>query len=128
MQAAAAEASVDRATTTYRDRLRKLTLSDQTYLDAVLREGGAGASGELDPREASLVRIAAMIAIDAPANALDWAVSSAMAEGASPDEVVDVLIATAPVIGTARVVSAAQKLGLGMGYDVDADIEGLGAR
>jgi 4-carboxymuconolactone decarboxylase len=120
---------VERSSTTYRDRLRKLTLSDQTYLDAVLHQGSsAGPSGELDPREASLVRIAAMIAIDAPANALGWAVSSAMAEGASPDVVVDVLIATAPVIGTARVVSAAQKLGLGMGYDVDADIEGLGPR
>ena len=35
------------------------------------------------------------------------------------------LVAMAPLIGTARVVCAAPKLGLALGYDIDADIEGL---
>ena len=41
------------------------------------------------------------------------------------DEIVELLVAMAPLIGTARVVRAAPKLGLALGYDVEADIEGL---
>ncbi|MGO8957204.1 MAG: carboxymuconolactone decarboxylase family protein [Streptosporangiaceae bacterium] len=60
----------------------------------------------LDPRELMLVRLAALIAVDAPpasylANA---AVSADM--GVNADDVQGVMIGVAPVVGTARVVSA----------------------
>jgi 4-carboxymuconolactone decarboxylase len=43
--------------------------------------------------------------------------------GASYDEIVGTLIAVMPIVGVARVVSAAPKLGLALGYDVSAALE-----
>ena len=54
-----------------------------------------------------------------------WATSAALGAGVTSDEIVELLVAMAPLIGSARVVCAAPKLGLALGYDVDADIEGL---
>ena len=50
----------------------------------------------------------------------------AQAAGASVDEVVGSLIAVAPIVGLARVVSAAPVLALAIGYDVDAALEASG--
>jgi hypothetical protein len=41
------------------------------------------------------------------------------------DEIVELLVAMAPLIGSARVVCAAPKLALALGYDVEGDIEGV---
>ena len=43
------------------------------------------------------------------------------------DEIVGTLIAVAPTVGTARVVSAAPELALALGYDVEAAFEGAEA-
>jgi 4-carboxymuconolactone decarboxylase len=43
--------------------------------------------------------------------------------GASYDEIVGTLIAVMPIVGVARVVSAAPNLGLALGYDVSAALE-----
>jgi len=60
----------------------------------------------LPPRELMLVRLAALIAVDAPpASYLANAVAAAES-GISTDDVQGVMIAVAPVVGTARVVSA----------------------
>ena len=40
------------------------------------------------------------------------------------DEIVGTLIAVAPTVGIARVVSAAPELALALGYDVEAAFEG----
>ena len=110
-----------------RDQLRRLALHDPTYLDAVLSgipgPGGAG----LDARGRTLGRLATLFALDGSVSTYGWATSAALAAGVTSDEIVDLLIATAPLLGSARVVTAAPKLGLALGYDVDADIEGLGA-
>jgi alkylhydroperoxidase/carboxymuconolactone decarboxylase family protein YurZ len=74
-----------------------------------------------------LARLAALFALDGAVSTYGWATSDALAAGATSDELVDLLIALAPLIGTARVVTAAPKLGLALGYDVEADIEGLDA-
>ena len=42
------------------------------------------------------------------------------------DEIVGTLIAVAPVIGLARVVSDAPELALALGYDVEAALEAQG--
>ena len=41
------------------------------------------------------------------------------------DEIVGTLIAVAPIVGTARVVSAAPELALALGYDIEAALEGV---
>lgn len=111
--------------TSQRDSLRRLSLHDQGYLDGVLRTSDGAVPADLDPRSCSLGRMAALFAMDAPESSYGWATSAALAAGVSSDELVELLIALAPVIGSARVVSAAPKLGLALGYDVEADIEGL---
>ena len=73
----------------------------------------------------SLARLAAHVALDASAHAYVRAAEVAVRSGASPDEMVGVLFAVAPVVGIARVVSAAPKLASAMGFDVDRAIEYL---
>ena len=43
--------------------------------------------------------------------------------GATEEELVEILIAAAPTVGTALVVAAAPKLALAIGYDVEAALE-----
>ena len=43
--------------------------------------------------------------------------------GETLDEIVGALIAVAPIVGSAKVVSAARAISLAIGYDVDADLE-----
>jgi len=47
----------------------------------------------------------------------------ALASGATVDEIVGVLIAVAPTVGLARVVSAAPEVAVAIGYDIDAALE-----
>jgi 4-carboxymuconolactone decarboxylase len=110
------------------DSIRRLSLHDQSYLDGVRSGAGRGAEGaSLDARGCSLGRMAALFALDASETSYGWAASSALASGVTAEELVDLLMALAPVIGSARVVAAAPKLGLALGYDVEADIESFDA-
>lgn len=113
--------------TSQRDHLRRLSLHDTGYLDAVI-SATPGATGRprLDARGCGLGRLATLFALDGAVSTYGWATSAALAAGVTSDEIVELLIAMAPLIGSARVVSAAPKLGLALGYDVEADIEGLG--
>jgi hypothetical protein len=112
--------------TSQRDQLRRLSLHDAGYLDAVISATpGATERTRLDARGCGLGRLAALFALDGAVSTYGWATSAALAAGVTSDEIVELLIAMAPLIGSARVVSAAPKLGLALGYDVEADIEGL---
>ena len=116
----------------YTDRLRRLAMSDRRSIDEVLgcRDGPveAGlASVDLDARTVALVHVAALVAVDGPNAAFDDAVAVAIAAGATPDDLVDTMIAVGPTIGSARLVSAAPKLAIALGYDVGAGLEALDA-
>jgi alkylhydroperoxidase/carboxymuconolactone decarboxylase family protein YurZ len=108
----------------YKETLRRLALSDERFMEAELKMGldTVQVSG-LDPKTHALVRLAAALAIDAAPSSYQSAVEPALAAGASIDEIVGTLIAVAPTIGLARVVSAAPELALALGYDVDHAIE-----
>jgi 4-carboxymuconolactone decarboxylase len=104
--------------------LRKLALRDDRYIDALLSDDRASVSvSGIDPRALALLRIAALIAIDAAPPSYMSAVEAGLDAGASYDEVVGTLIAVMPIVGVARVVSAAPNLGLALGYDVSAALE-----
>jgi 4-carboxymuconolactone decarboxylase len=113
--------------TSQRDQLRRLSLHDPGYLDAILSATAAGddARERLDPRGRALGRLATLFALDGSVSTYGWATSAALGAGVTSDEIVELLVILAPLIGTARVVCAAPKLGLALGYDVEADIEGL---
>ncbi len=67
-------------------------------------------STDLDPRSLMLVRIAALVAVDAPPGSYVLNLGAAGELGLTADDVVDVLAGVAPIVGTTRIVSALGKL------------------
>src|SRR5580698_9991713 len=88
------KADVDDAT---RHVLAGLSLGDLDVLDemADARRLEQQKSG-LDPRTFSLVKIAALIAVDAPPASYLWQVGAALDAGAAPRDILGVLTAIAP--------------------------------
>ncbi len=108
----------------YKLTLRKLALRDDRYIDALLSEECANATlAGIDRRSHALLRIAALIAVDAAPPSFMSAVEAGLDAGATYDEIVGTLIAVIPIVGVARVVSAAPNLALALGYDVSEALE-----
>lgn len=106
------------------ETLQVLAEGDLSVLDTLthMTEGSFEASG-LDPESFMLVRLAALATLDAaPAS---WLVNIKIGgeAGLTPERMVGTLIAVAPVIGTARVVSAAGSIvrALGMAKTLAED-------
>ena len=104
--------------------LTKLALNDDALIEQLTESDAANleASG-LDPRAHALVRIGALLALDAAPASYASVVRLAERAGVSVSEIVGVLVAVAPYIGIARTVSAAPELALAVGFDVDDVIE-----
>jgi 4-carboxymuconolactone decarboxylase len=77
------------------------------------------ASG-LDPRTYSLVKIAALIALDAPSASYIGQVEFAREAGVDADEILRVLVAVAPQVGLPRAIAAAPELMLALGLDPES--------
>lgn len=108
----------------YEDMLRKLSLRDDNYIDGLLADDRAGIpDSHLDPKTHALVRIGALVAVDAAPPSYMEATEAARRSGATNEEIVGCLIAVLSAVGVARVVSAAPKVGLGIGYDIDVALE-----
>ena len=75
---------------------------------------------ELPPAQLILVRLAALAAVDAPASSYLMHVGPAAEVGVTLDQVQDVLVAVAPIVGTARTMAAATKIieALGMAINL----------
>jgi alkylhydroperoxidase/carboxymuconolactone decarboxylase family protein YurZ len=82
-------------------------------------------AGALDDRTRALIRIAALVATGGGPSSYEREVAGALAAGATAGDVVGTLVAVAPTVGMAHVVSAAAGLALGLGYDVDRALEGV---
>ena len=72
----------------------------------------------LDPRSYALVKIAALIAWMRPPASYVWQVANALDEGATPEDLLGVLIAVAPQVGGPRVVAAAPELMVALGLSL----------
>lgn len=108
----------------YKLTLRKLALRDDRFIESLLREERSSAAlAGIDPVAHALLRIAALIAVDAAPPSYMSAVEDGRHAGASEDEMVGTLIAVIPIVGVARVVSAAPNLALALGYDVSDAFE-----
>ena len=81
---------------------------------------------ELEPATLVLVRIAALVAVDAPAASYLMHISPALQTGVTVDDVQDVLVAVAPIVGAPRVLTAAGKIMDALGIAV-AVVEALEA-
>ena len=113
----------------HEERLRRLAINDGAYMERILCPASSGAESiGLEGRVCSLVRIGALVALDGPDSTFDAEVAAALANGATADDIVDVLIATSSLVGSAHVAGAAPRVARALGYDVDAALEGGGER
>jgi alkylhydroperoxidase/carboxymuconolactone decarboxylase family protein YurZ len=106
-----------------RDLLLHLAQGDPDLLAAGLeiRAQWEARSG-LDSRAYSLVKLAALIALDAPPASYVWQVGNALAAGATPEDLIGVLIAVAPQVGGPRIVAAAPELMVALGLSLPDDM------
>ena len=72
----------------------------------------------LPPRDFILARLAALIAVDAPPASYLANADASEKSGITAEDIQEVMIAIAPVVGTARVVSAAGKILRAMGLAI----------
>jgi alkylhydroperoxidase/carboxymuconolactone decarboxylase family protein YurZ len=119
-----AKADVDDMT---RDDLLGLATGDLRAVSSAMeiREEWQESTG-LDPRCYSLVKIAALVALDAPPASYLWQVANALAAGSSPAEILGVLRAIAPQVGGPKVVAAAPEIMVALGLSLPDGQEGAG--
>jgi alkylhydroperoxidase/carboxymuconolactone decarboxylase family protein YurZ len=109
----------------HEDLLRKLALNDEGVLASLLGGGVADAEpGGLDARTGALVRLAGLVAVGSAPASYQWAVTRALAAGASDAEVTGVLVALTPIVGSVRVGSAAPEVALAIGSEFDLPLDG----
>lgn len=81
-------------------------------------------ASSLDPETLMLVRIAALVAVDAPPISYAFNLEAAGDLEIDPDQVRGVLAAIAPIIGTARVASATSKIVRALALEIEvAELE-----
>lgn len=106
------------------DGFRRLTIGEPALIAAVAsREGRPLDVQQLDARTEALLQIGVLIALDAPPSSYRAAVEAAQRAGARLEELLAVLVAVAGTVGSARIVSAAPRIALAAGYDVEAELE-----
>ena len=106
------------------EAFRRLAIGDPEIFAATAdHESRQMAAKRLDARTEALLRLGALIAVDAPSSSYRAVVASALLAGARVEEFVAVMMAIANEVGSARVISAAPRIALAAGYDVEADLE-----
>jgi alkylhydroperoxidase/carboxymuconolactone decarboxylase family protein YurZ len=98
------------------EALAGLSAGDLDFLETAvgLREASREAT-RLDAHTFALVKIAALIALDAPPASYAWQIGNAVEEGVTAEEIVGVLRAVAPQVGGPRLIAAAPEIMLGLG-------------
>lgn len=106
------------------ESFRRLTIGDPTLVAVITdHESRTAALRWLDPRTEALLRVAALVSLDAPQSSYRAPIADAIAAGARLEDFYAVLSAIAPDVGSARVVSAAPRIATLAGYDVEAALE-----
>lgn len=111
-------------TVRFQERLRRLAMIDEGFVrDEVGLGLGPDGRSALDPKIVALLQVGVSVALGSSAVCLGWSAARAMAAGATEDEIADVLVAIAPVVGLGRVASAAPDVATALGYDIAAALE-----
>jgi hypothetical protein len=106
------------------ETLRRLAIGDPRLIAAIGNpDSRASDVHRLDERTEALLRIGALVALDAPQSSYLVAVGEAQRAGAVLEDVLAVVVAVAGAVGSARVISAAPRIALAAGYDVEAALE-----
>jgi len=75
----------------------------------------------LDPETLILVRVAALVAVDAPPASYLYNLGAASELDLDVDDVRGVLAGVAPIVGTTRIVSALGKIARALDFELDLD-------
>jgi alkylhydroperoxidase/carboxymuconolactone decarboxylase family protein YurZ len=109
---------------TYQETLRRIAIRDNDHIRSILERDEDNVEDSCtSARTDALIRISALIAVNAALPSFMNACNAALAAQATPEEIVETLNTLMPVIGVARVVAAAPNLGLALGYDVSVALE-----
>ena len=84
-------------------------------------------NSDLSGREHMIARIAALIAVDAPAASYALNAGVAADAGVTLDDVEDILVAVAPIVGAPRVGSAVGNIARGLGFVIEAAVAEMAA-
>lgn len=82
---------------------------------ATMTEAGVEAS-ELDPAAQILLRFAALVALDAAPASYLFHFGAGAEQGLTLEDAQQVLVTLAPLVGTARIVSASSKISRALGF------------
>ena len=109
-------------------QVKETDMADETpVLDTVAEMTAASLENcSLEPRELMLARIAALAAAGAPPVSYLLNASTAVDAGVTLEDVQGVLVAIAPIVGTARTVAAAGNITRALGFAIaaiDAELE-----
>jgi 4-carboxymuconolactone decarboxylase len=108
----------------YVEKLHRLAIGDQQIVGEVLEDNDLlRANPVLDPKSVALVRLAALFSVGGAGPSYGVRSDAAVSAGATGAEMVDVLVAVAPVVGTARVIAAAGELATALGHDLEQEFE-----
>ena len=101
-----------------------MALNDTAYVERLVAYGDRAAP-ELDAKVLALSRLGALIATGGAIPSYCAETDGALDAGATPAEVVAVLIAVASVVGMPAIVAAAPSVALALGYDTEIALEGV---
>jgi 4-carboxymuconolactone decarboxylase len=101
---------------------RRITIGDPGLLATIMSDSHAG-RGMIDERTSALVCVAALIAADAEDPAYLLEIREALGAGVTAEQITGVLLAVARIAGSARVMSAAPRVAMALGYDVERGLE-----
>jgi len=108
----------------YTDHLRLLALNDTEYVERLADYPDLTVTA-LDTRMLALARLGALIATGGAVPSYCAETDAALDAGATPAEVVEVLLGVASVVGMPCIVAAAPNLALALGYDTELALEGV---
>jgi 4-carboxymuconolactone decarboxylase len=103
--------------------LRRLALNEEGVLSSLLGARLDGRDDGLDDKTRALARLAALIALDSVSASYQWGVAAAHAAGATDEEILAVVVAVSPIVGSARTTAAAAEVAVALG----GQIEGQGS-
>jgi 4-carboxymuconolactone decarboxylase len=104
------------------EKLRRLAVNDKGFAEHCLSGADVGSTG-LDPKTLALVRLAALVAVGGSEPSFGAQADTAVSAGATAAEIVEVLVGVVPTVGLPRVVAAAPKVGMALGYDLNVALE-----
>jgi len=109
----------------WRKALVTLSMHDRSTVDGIVAGEWRDEASSTDPRTRELARIGALCAAGGSAASYADGVQRALDAGVTPGEIVGTLFDIGPLIGSARLVSAAMRLAPALDVDVESQLESL---